>query len=305
MSERLSLLRITGLREADIDDCMKICRAALAGHSPFEQGRAIATLRRLLARQPSAICAIDVAISDLLGKMAGLPLRDMWGMRVAQAETAISLGVSNADELLARVQKCRSWPILKIKMTRDSQVEVLKSVRSIYKGRIWIDGNGCWDTDDAIRIGRRLEEFEVELFEQPIPPGQPDQLARVRASIRIPLVADQDSVSLSDCVTLSECVDVVTIKIHRCGGLLAARDMAALAHGLGLKVMMGCITENCINISAAAQLAAVADFLDLDGHLDLKGDPWQGLRVVQGRLVFPETPGIGVTKGGDCDGLDK
>jgi L-alanine-DL-glutamate epimerase-like enolase superfamily enzyme len=259
-------------------------------------GTALLSKRQAAPDGRQLAAAIDMAQHDHQAKAAGCSLRDLWRVPDARlAPTAVSLGASSAAELIERARALADWPILKLKMTSGTDIETVARLRDIYAGRIWVDGNGAWNAAGAIAAAEAFARHGVELLEQPIPAGTPRLLQYVRERSAVPIVADEDCLGLSDVARLAGCVDVINIKLIKCGNLRTALDMVYLARRLGLGVMLGCKTESVLGTTAMAQLAGLADYLDLDGHLDLVDDPFAGMRIERGQIVLPEAPGLGVT----------
>jgi len=198
-------------------------------------------------------------------------------------------------DLLHAAARLSDWPILKLKMIRDSDPGVVGRVREIYPGRIWVDGNSAWTFDQAFEVGLELQRHGVDLLEQPIPPGDGSALRELRGCLGVKLVADEDCVQIEDIHRLKGCVDAVNIKLFRCGGIHAARKMIQMARAHGLEVMLGCKTESVVGITAAGQLAGLADYIDLDGHLDIMDDPFLGMTVNSGTIRLPAKNGLGLS----------
>jgi L-alanine-DL-glutamate epimerase-like enolase superfamily enzyme len=243
----------------------------------------------------AALSVVDMALHDLTGKILGVPLYKLWGGTIASLPpTGVSLGVMAEAELLERARAMADWPILKLKMSESVDLESIAALRKIYSGRVWVDGNGSWKIDQAIANATKLHQLGVELLEQPIQAGNPEVLRVIREKSPIPIVADEDCVGLEDLPRLKGCADIVNIKLMKCGGLRNARRMIELARAMGLKIMLGCKTESTIGISAIAHLGALADYLDLDGHLDIVDDLYSGIVVNRGKILLPSGPGIGL-----------
>jgi L-alanine-DL-glutamate epimerase-like enolase superfamily enzyme len=258
----------------------------------------LATLQALddqpTAATPPAHAAIDLALHDLLCRAASVSLHRLWGIAVPSAPTAISIGQLPDPERLARARELAAWPILKLKLAAGAELAIVARLREVYAGRIWIDGNGAWSPDEALAAAEIFQRAGVELLEQPIRAGTPDLLRYVRERSAVPIVADEDCVGPDDVARLAGCVDAINIKLVKCGGLRRARRMIALARAAGLRVMLGCKTESALGVTAMAQLGGLADYLDLDGHLELVDDPFVGLGVDRGRITLSEAPGLGV-----------
>lgn len=274
------------------------CAELLADASPFTLRH---TLDRLAAAgiRPAMLAGVDLALHDLLGKATGRPLHELLGLAGAPiAPTALSLGACSNEELAERGAAYRDWPILKLKLTADDDGTRVGHLRRTYPGRIWVDGNGSWEPERALRVVAELDRHGVELLEQPVPAGDADGLRHVHQRSPIPVFADEDCAGPADIQRLRGAVSGVNIKLTKCGGLRAALDMIVLARAAGLRIMLGCKNESTLGVTAMAQLASLADHLDLDGPLNLRDDPFRGLGIDRGALTLPDGPGLGVTTAG-------
>ncbi|MFF9347268.1 mandelate racemase/muconate lactonizing enzyme family protein [Streptomyces sp. NPDC014734] len=288
-----------GADPAEIDACAPVLTDTASPHA----------LRRVLGRLtdagigPAARSAVDMALHDLLGKACGQPLHRLLGLDgLPVAPTALSIGACPDDELLARGRALADWPVLKLKFTPDDDGSRAGVLRSVYGGRIRVDGNGSWDPERALRVARTLHRHGVELLEQPVPPGDPEALRYVHENAPLPVYADEDCAGPEDVARLAGRVGGVNVKLVTCGGLLAARETVVLARHAGLRVMLGCKLESSLGVTAMAQLAPLADELDLDGHLGLVGDPYTGAAVDRGVIGLPTAPGLGATTTGTKNG---
>ncbi|MFQ5411756.1 MAG: dipeptide epimerase [Phycisphaerae bacterium] len=255
----------------------------------------------LLARfddQRAAIAAIDGALHDWIGKRFGVPVVRWLGLDPSEAPlTSYTIGIDTAERIAEKTRKAASFPILKIKIAPDTAEEALSIVRGLAPEKtLRVDANASWSVDQAIDTLPRLAAYGVEFVEQPIPAGDLDGLKRIRDARILPIIADESCVRPADVVALAGRVDGVNIKLGKCGGLREALRMIHLGRAFGMKIMLGCMIETSLGIAAAAQLAPLADWLDLDGHLLLAHDPFDGLEGAGGRLRVGATPGLGVTR---------
>jgi L-alanine-DL-glutamate epimerase-like enolase superfamily enzyme len=268
--------------------------AIVADHTPFELERVVRRLEAAVPGQAAAVAAVDLALHDLLGQIAGLPVHRLLGLDgLALPPTALSLGVTSPAASADRARALTAWPILKLKMQRPDE-ELVARVREVYPGRLWIDGNGGWTPKEAVIAAERFARHGVELLEQPVPPGSLSALRFVRERAPMMIVADEDCVRPADVLALAGCADAINIKLLKCGGLRRAMEMIGLARRAGLRVMLGCKTESVLGTTAIAQLGGLADYLDVDGHLDVIDDPYEGIEVEHGRVTLPSRPGLGV-----------
>ncbi len=246
---------------------------------------------------PAARCALDTALHDLIGKDAGRPLWQLFGLDPDRTPvTSFTVGIDAPDVMLAKLAAIRDHPIVKVKLGFPGDVEVLAAMRATYTGTLRVDANEGWTPEAAVANLRELAKYDVEFCEQPIPAGAPERLRWIRERTQIPLVTDEDSCDARDLQALAGCVDGVNIKLVKCGGLRAALAMIATARALGLKVMLGCMVESAILTTAAAHLSPLADWADLDGPFLTADDPFRGVGYRNGKLVLPDAPGLGVSE---------
>ena len=176
-------------------------------------------------------------------------------------------------------------------------------MREVWDGPVRVDANGAWSPEEAISKIKTLEKFDIELVEQPVPPGDPDTLAAVRDHASVPVFADESAVVPEDLHRLAGKVDGVVVKLAKMGGIRPVLRAVATARACGLKVMLGCMVETSLGISAAVHISPLADYVDLDGHFLLAHDPYEGPVLKDGRLLPPEGPGLGVRRRGYDGGV--
>jgi L-alanine-DL-glutamate epimerase-like enolase superfamily enzyme len=167
-------------------------------------------------------------------------------------------------------------------------------IRERYRGIVRIDANEGWDVETAVAVLRELERFEIEFCEQPIPAGNPQGLRAVRERVSIPIVTDEDSMVASDLPKLYGCVDGVNVKLAKTGGIRGALAMIHTARAMGMKIMLGCMVESAIAATAAAHLSPLVDWADIDGPFLTARDPFSGITYDRGKIVLPNSPGLGV-----------
>jgi len=241
----------------------------------------------------ATLSAVDMALHDLIGKVVNLPLNRYFGLdSLLQPACSTSLGLMSDAETVEKVMQFQQKPILKLKMSQPDEHRV-KLIRQHYQGKLWIDGNGAWSVEQALQVVRNFIHYDIELIEQPLAKGTYKELKKIKEATNILIIADEDCVSLTDVMRLHGYVDGVNIKLLKSGGLSNAKKMIETAKALDMKVMLGCKVESALGVTAMSHLAGLADFLDLDGHLDNIKDPFSGLKVTDGVIHIPDLPGIG------------
>jgi L-alanine-DL-glutamate epimerase-like enolase superfamily enzyme len=268
----------------------------LLGEDPFAIDE---TMGRIVAEfddQLAAVCAVDAAWHDWLGKRVGISTCRMLGLVPSRAPaTSFTIGIDEPKAVAEKVLAASAFPILKVKLGGAIDEKMIAEIRRIApEKRLRVDANTSWTVDDALKKMPSLAECGVEFVEQPIPPGDHEGLRRLRDAKICPIVADESCIRLSDVVKLVGCVDGINIKLSKCGGIREGLRMIHVAKAHGMRVMLGCMVESSLGIAAAAQLGPLADWLDLDGHLLLAEDPFTGLGGQEGVLTIGNGPGLGV-----------
>jgi L-alanine-DL-glutamate epimerase-like enolase superfamily enzyme len=247
----------------------------------------------------SARAALDIALHDLAATIAGVSVSELLGLGGRRLPpTSVTVAIAERDHMVERARSLAAHPVLKTKVGFDGDVDAVAAIRDVYDGALRIDANQGWERDDAINRLRALAGYDIELCEQPVAAGRHDDLAAVTAESPIPIFADEDVTTASDVVALAGRVHGVNLKLRKAGGIreLVAAAAVARAHGLG--VMIGCDLESGIAATAGAHVAALADFVDLDGPLLLANDPWPGVAYEDGEMILPTGPGLGVRRAG-------
>jgi L-alanine-DL-glutamate epimerase-like enolase superfamily enzyme len=244
----------------------------------------------------SAKTAISAALHDLVGRRHGLPLYRWLGLDLARIPpTSFTIGIAEPEEMRRKVEEAAPYPILKIKMGFAGDVEVLERIRAMTDKPIRVDANEGWTRAEALARLPALEERGVELLEQPVPAADREGLALVSGATAIPVVADESCRTTADLAGLIGVVDAVNVKLAKTGSIGEAVRLMTAARALHFGVFLGCMVESSLGIAAAAHLAPLADWVDLDGHLLLSDDPFEGLRLEDGRVLpDPDAPGLGV-----------
>jgi L-alanine-DL-glutamate epimerase-like enolase superfamily enzyme len=208
--------------------------------------------------------------------------------------TSFTIGLDTPEVVARKVREAAGYPVLKVKMGSADDREVLVAVRDTTDRPIRVDANEGWTPADALERLEWLARLGVELVEQPLPAAQLEETKVLRRRSPLPFYADESVHRAEDIPRLAEAFDGINIKLMKCGGLAEATRMVAVARAHGMKVMLGCMIESSVAITAAAHLSPLVDIADLDGNLLLEEDPFVGATVVDGRLVLPDGPGLGV-----------
>ena len=244
----------------------------------------------------AAKSAIDMALHDRLGKKLGVPLYQLWGLNPHKTPcTSFTIGLDAPEVMAEKTRHAEAYPILKVKLGTPQDIEIIQKLREVTDKPIYVDANTAWTPKEAVRKIRVLAGYGVELVEQPTKPSDLADLKFVREHSELPIIADESVKRASDIPVLAACVDGINIKLVKCGGLLEAHRMINVARAHGLLVMIGCMIESSLGITAAAHLTPLVDYADLDGHLLIANDPYTGVTLDKGQLILPNRPGIGVT----------
>jgi L-alanine-DL-glutamate epimerase-like enolase superfamily enzyme len=252
-----------------------------------------------LGDETFARCALDMALHDLWGKRRGQPLHRLWGLDPAAGPLSnYTIGIDSPAKMVAKLAEVRDWPIYKIKLGTDRDLEIVRELRRHTDKPFRVDANCGWTVRQAIDHSGPLAELGVEFIEQPLAAGDPG-MAEVRRHSVLPVFADESCGVEGDVERCADRFHGINIKLVKCGGLAAARRMITRARELGLRVMGGCMTESTIGISALAQIVPQLDHVDMDGAALLAGDIAAGVVVDAGRRRYPDRPGTGVALLGD------
>ncbi|WP_373057200.1 dipeptide epimerase [Zunongwangia sp. H14] len=240
-----------------------------------------------------AQCALDIAVHDRYGKAKNLPLYKIWGLELENLPLSnYTIGIGSIEEM---VQKMKNfpWPLYKIKLGTNEDVEIIRELRKHTNSIFRVDANGGWNADEAIKNAVLLKDLNVEFLEQPLPKEDFEGMKKVFKNSVLPVIADESCITEADVKQCAGYFHGINIKLTKCGGLTPARRMIAEAKSLGLKVMVGCMTESTVGISAIAHLLPLLDYVDMDGGLLIKNDIADGVKLKDGAVHFPERNGTG------------
>ena len=260
---------------------------------PFQLEDILAYVDKLSPGDAAAKAAVDIALHDLVGKL----LRAPWYKEKAPS-TTFTIGIDTPDVVREKTKECaEQFNILKVKLGRENDKEMIETIRSVTELPIAVDANQGWtDKHYAIDMIQWLKEKGIVMIEQPMPKTQLDDIAWVTQQSPLPIFADESLQRLSDVAGLKGAFHGINIKLMKCTGMREGWRMVTLARALGMKVMVGCMTETSCACSAAAQFSPAVDFADLDGNLLIANDRFKGMEVVKGKITLPDLPGIGVVK---------
>jgi L-Ala-D/L-Glu epimerase len=267
---------------------------------PWDLEGILGHLRRKYPRHSAALCAVDLALHDWIGKEVGLPLFRYFGCAPPEhKQTSFTIGIDTLETMLRKVAAAKPYPILKIKLGRDvdHDIGVMRAIRDAAPEKLLrVDANGGWSLADARKAIPILADLGVEYVEQPLAMGAFGDLESLHRESPLPLFLDEDISTSEDVVRASGLCTGVNLKLMKCGGLLEARKMMAVARAHGLQLMIGCMIESSLAITAAGHLSPLLDYLDLDSHLLIRNDPFQGMELEgpEMRVRLPDRPGIGV-----------
>lgn len=246
----------------------------------------------------AARAGIISALYDLMGKRLGRPVHALLGLDPSRSPwTSFTIGLDEPGVIRAKLREAREYPVLKVKVGTERDEETLAIVRDeAPDARLRVDANTAWGPRRAVERIAALARFGIELVEQPVAAHDIDGLRFVRERSPLPIFADESCVTAVDVPRLAGAVDGINIKLAKCGGIAEALRMIHVARAHNLQVMLGCMVETSLGIAAAAQLAPLADFADLDGAALLADDPFTGLSIARGRIHLTTEPGLGVSK---------
>ncbi|WP_115865345.1 dipeptide epimerase [Halorussus litoreus] len=267
---------------------------------PHQLDRIERRLRETVERNPAARCAVSIALHDLVCKRLDVPLYRYWGLDPDEAvPTTYTIGIDSAETMREKTETAveRGHAKLKVKVGTDRDEEIVSTVRDAAPdATIRVDANEAWSPREAVRKIDALAAYDLEFVEQPVPAGNPEGLKFVRERSALPIAADESCITLSDIPQIADKADIANLKLMKCGGLREAERMIHAARAHGLEVMLGCMVESNAAIAAAAHLAPLLDYADLDGSLLLDDDPYEGVPMAGGTIDLAglDRPGTGV-----------
>lgn len=269
----------------------ELCNAAESVADPFAQQELESRLFEVAPDEAAARAAVSVAVHDLAARQRGEPLYRQWGLNPDRApQTSYTIGIDDPEAMAQRAREIRTkgYHILKVKLGTDDDRTRLEAVReAVPDARIRVDANCAWDADAAIENCSWLDELDVEFLEQPVPADDVEGLRRVHETTSLPIAADESCVTAGDVGRVADAVDIVVVKLMKCGGIRPALRQIETAHAHGLSVMLGCMVESHAAIAGACHLTPLVSYADLDGALLLESEPCTGIEMSNGAIDLP------------------
>jgi L-alanine-DL-glutamate epimerase-like enolase superfamily enzyme len=266
--------------------------------NPFDLETILNDIDEIMPGNHAAKASVDIALHDLVGKLIGQPWYNIWGYDKNKAPyTSFTIGIDTPDIVRQKTKEAEEYKILKVKLGRGSDKEMIETIRSVTDKPITSDVNQGWkDKEKALEMIHWLKEHGVVMVEQPLPKERIDDLAWITERSPLPIIGDEGVQRLSDVKKAVGVYHGINIKLMKCTGMREAQKMLILARSLGMKVMIGCMIETSCAISAASHLSPMVDWADLDGALLIKNDVFDGTKVINGKITLSERPGIGIIK---------
>ncbi|MBK8884346.1 MAG: dipeptide epimerase [Bacteroidales bacterium] len=266
--------------------------------SPFFVEEIVAYIDSLAPGNHAAKASVDIALHDLVGKLMNQPWYRIWGLDPRKTpNTSFTIGIDTAEVVKEKVREAAPFRILKVKLGQKNDREMIETVRSQTDKPLCVDVNQGWtDKKMALEMIHWLKEQGVVFVEQPMPKESVDDIAWLTANSPLPVIADEAIQTAADFSKIQGAYSGINVKLMKCGGMHAAYTMISMARAMNMKVMIGCMTETSCAVSAAAQLSPLADWADLDGNLLINNDLFDGIKIMDGKIMLNELPGIGITK---------
>lgn len=265
---------------------------------PFEMETILEYVDKVDALNPAAKAAIDIALHDLTGKLLGNPWHKIWGLnKLKTPYTSFTIGIDTNEIVKQKVKEADEYKILKVKLGRETDKEMIETIRSVTDKPIVVDVNQGWkDKHLALDMINWLNERNVKMVEQPMPKEMIEDMAWLTEKSPLPTFGDESVQRIPDVIKAYGVYSGINIKLMKCTGLREAHKMITLAKSLNMKVMLGCMTETSCAISAISQLSPEAEWADIDGNLLISNDPFEGIKVIDGKVTLNDEPGIGISK---------
>lgn len=260
-----------------------------------EPGQLWERLLPALGHNRFALCALDEAAHDLWGKLRGAPVWRLWGLELRDLPLSdYTIGIDPVEKMIVKMKEFDGWPIYKIKLGTADDLAIVRELRKHTPAIFRVDANTAWSAEQAIALAPELKRLGVEFIEQPLRAAEWEGMRRVYRQSALPVMADESCQTEEDVPCCAGFFHGINIKLTKAGGLTPARRMIARARELGLKVMVGCMCESSVGISAIGQLLPLLDYVDMDGAVLIARDVASGVHLEKGRAIYPEENGNGV-----------
>ncbi|SDS36388.1 dipeptide epimerase [Gramella sp. MAR_2010_147] len=247
-----------------------------------------------LKENPFAQCALDMAMHDLHGKRNSMPLYKMWGLDIKDVPlTNYTIGMDTVDTMIRKIKEFH-WPLYKIKLGTKDDIAIVKELRKHTNSVFRLDANAAWTLEQAIENSHAMKDLNVEFLEQPLKPEDVEGMKALYNRSELPLIADESCIVEGDVEKCAPYFHGVNIKLTKCAGITPGKRMIEKARSLNLKVMVGCMTESTVSMSAIGQLLPLLDYVDMDGSLLIRNDIAEGIKMDHGKVHFPDRNGTGV-----------
>jgi L-Ala-D/L-Glu epimerase len=263
---------------------------------PFLMEDILEYVDKIVDGNHAAKASVDIALHDLVGKLTGQPWFRLWGLDPAKTpNTSFTIGIDTPEVIRQKVAEAAPYRVLKVKLGAGTDKDIINAIRMDSDKPLCVDANQGWkDKNYAIEMIHWLKDKNVLFVEQPMPKNQVDDTAWLTQNSPLPVIADEAVQTVNDLLSAKGVYSGINIKLMKCGGMNAAYKMALVAKLMGMKIMIGCMTETSCAISAAAQLSPLADWADLDGNLLISNDCFEGMKISGGKVTLNHLNGIGV-----------
>ncbi len=263
---------------------------------PFKMEEILAYVDELAPGNAAAKASVDIALHDLVGKLVKQPWYKLWGLNPDKTpNTSFTIGIDKPEVVRQKVKEAAHFKILKVKLGAGNDKEMIETIRSVSDVPLCVDVNQGWtDKKEALEMIHWLKEKGIVFVEQPMPKTAIDDMAWLTQHSPLPTIADEALQRFPDVLKAHQVYSGINVKLMKCTGMREAYKMISLAKSLGMKVMIGCMTETSCAVSAAAQIAPLTNWADLDGNLLISNDIYDGIKIVDGKVTLNDRPGIGI-----------
>lgn len=280
---------------ASMRAALKAARPAIQRETLDDPAQLWDRLVPVLGHNRFALCALDEAAHDLWGKLRGAPVWRLWGLELGRLPLSdYTIGIDPVEKMVAKMKEFDGWPIYKIKLGTADDLAIVRELRRHTSAVFRVDANTAWTAEQTVAYAPELKRLGVEFIEQPLKASDWEGMRRVFRECVLPVMADESCLTEEDVPRCAGFFHGINIKLTKAGGLTPARRMITQARQLGLQVMVGCMSESTVGISAIGQLLPLLDYVDMDGALLIAHDVATGVHLDQGRPVFPNENGNGV-----------